>query len=303
MPLFKLTKKNKTKDQLSSASTEDADGINHNDKASTHSATGTTSAGATTTPKKTDTTSSANQKSNKAKSDKSSSGHPVRTVSNKTHNPFAASPVNIPKSSTLAAPSDLDSSRMFSTSPLTTSPSQPPPIATSNPEQQQHPQQPHLQNVVTGQYNAPPTPPSTARSGSIDDKIDSLAPNNTSSQSFQQRPQHDEQQLKQPQSQQSYHKYSDIPTSDAMIGSSSGLLTPVSSASDRSSTSHYPTTPTANAMRVTKGKYSITDFSILRTLGTGSFGRVHLVQSRHNSRFYAIKVSDPHDNLKKIPNL
>lgn len=42
--------------------------------------------------------------------------------------------------------------------------------------------------------------------------------------------------------------------------------------------------------RVTKGKYSLADFDILRTLGTGSFGRVHLVQSRHNQRFYAVKV-------------
>ena len=42
--------------------------------------------------------------------------------------------------------------------------------------------------------------------------------------------------------------------------------------------------------RVTKGKYSLVDFDILRTLGTGSFGRVHLVQSNHNSRYYAIKV-------------
>ncbi|KAI0845187.1 Pkinase-domain-containing protein [Daldinia vernicosa] len=42
--------------------------------------------------------------------------------------------------------------------------------------------------------------------------------------------------------------------------------------------------------RVTKGKYSLTDFDLLRTLGTGSFGRVHLVQSKHNQRFYAIKV-------------
>ncbi|KAK1765666.1 camp-dependent protein kinase catalytic subunit [Phialemonium atrogriseum] len=42
--------------------------------------------------------------------------------------------------------------------------------------------------------------------------------------------------------------------------------------------------------RVTKGKYSLGDFEIQRTLGTGSFGRVHLVQSRHNQRFYAIKV-------------
>jgi protein kinase A len=48
--------------------------------------------------------------------------------------------------------------------------------------------------------------------------------------------------------------------------------------------------PTPDQVRVTKGKYSLADFEILRTLGTGSFGRVHLVQSRHNQRFYAIKV-------------
>lgn len=41
---------------------------------------------------------------------------------------------------------------------------------------------------------------------------------------------------------------------------------------------------------VSKGKYSLTDFQILRTLGTGSFGRVHLVRSVHNGRYYAIKV-------------
>ena len=43
-------------------------------------------------------------------------------------------------------------------------------------------------------------------------------------------------------------------------------------------------------IRQTKGKYSLSDFEILRTLGTGSFGRVHLVQSKHNQRFYAVKV-------------
>lgn len=42
--------------------------------------------------------------------------------------------------------------------------------------------------------------------------------------------------------------------------------------------------------RSTKGKYSLEDFTLQRTLGTGSFGRVHLVQSKHNHRFYAIKV-------------
>ncbi|KAI9934914.1 hypothetical protein ASPWEDRAFT_660030 [Aspergillus wentii DTO 134E9] len=42
--------------------------------------------------------------------------------------------------------------------------------------------------------------------------------------------------------------------------------------------------------RTTKGKYTLEDFALQRTLGTGSFGRVHLVQSKHNHRFYAIKV-------------
>ncbi|KAI9731579.1 MAG: camp-dependent protein kinase catalytic subunit [Cirrosporium novae-zelandiae] len=42
--------------------------------------------------------------------------------------------------------------------------------------------------------------------------------------------------------------------------------------------------------RQTKGRYSLSDFAIQRTLGTGSFGRVHLVQSKHNQRYYAIKV-------------
>ncbi|EWC44506.1 hypothetical protein DRE_06774 [Drechslerella stenobrocha 248] len=42
--------------------------------------------------------------------------------------------------------------------------------------------------------------------------------------------------------------------------------------------------------RTTKGKYTLSDFTFQRTLGTGSFGRVHLVQSKHNLRFYAVKV-------------
>lgn len=47
---------------------------------------------------------------------------------------------------------------------------------------------------------------------------------------------------------------------------------------------------TSSVPRTTKGKYALTDFTLKRTLGTGSFGRVHLVQSNHNHRFYAIKV-------------
>ncbi|KAM5351368.1 hypothetical protein ACJ41O_004091 [Fusarium nematophilum] len=54
---------------------------------------------------------------------------------------------------------------------------------------------------------------------------------------------------------------------------------------------HHQQQPSnGSQMRTTKGKYSLGDFEILRTLGTGSFGRVHLVQSKHNQRFYAVKV-------------
>lgn len=41
---------------------------------------------------------------------------------------------------------------------------------------------------------------------------------------------------------------------------------------------------------VTSGKYQFNDFQILRTLGTGSFGRVHLVRSNHNGRYYTLKI-------------
>jgi len=43
--------------------------------------------------------------------------------------------------------------------------------------------------------------------------------------------------------------------------------------------------------RKLSGRYALADFTVERTLGTGSFGRVHLARSRHNMRFYAIKVS------------
>ncbi|KAL0955646.1 hypothetical protein HGRIS_001876 [Hohenbuehelia grisea] len=48
--------------------------------------------------------------------------------------------------------------------------------------------------------------------------------------------------------------------------------------------------PTQQLTRRPKGTYKLVDFIIQRTLGTGSFGRVHLVQSKHNLRYYAIKV-------------
>lgn len=55
-------------------------------------------------------------------------------------------------------------------------------------------------------------------------------------------------------------------------------------------THHVQQQPQQHQIRQTKGKYTLADFELQRTLGTGSFGRVHLVKSNHNQRFYAVKV-------------
>lgn len=47
---------------------------------------------------------------------------------------------------------------------------------------------------------------------------------------------------------------------------------------------------TSSLARKTSSRYALNDFIFMRTLGTGSFGRVHLVRSRHNTRYYAVKV-------------
>lgn len=51
-----------------------------------------------------------------------------------------------------------------------------------------------------------------------------------------------------------------------------------------------PSLSTTSSKRKTASRYALGDFNFIRTLGTGSFGRVHLVRSQHNTRFYAIKV-------------
>lgn len=75
----------------------------------------------------------------------------------------------------------------------------------------------------------------------------------------------------------------DGPTKSQSEGPSNGTNSKV----DEITSTGSNLTPT---VRATKGKYTLLDFTVQRTLGTGSFGRVHLVQSNHNHRFYAVKV-------------
>ncbi|ORX95760.1 kinase-like protein [Basidiobolus meristosporus CBS 931.73] len=49
-------------------------------------------------------------------------------------------------------------------------------------------------------------------------------------------------------------------------------------------------TASVPAVTINKPTFSLSDFVILRTIGTGSFGRVHLVQLKANNRYYAMKV-------------
>lgn len=46
------------------------------------------------------------------------------------------------------------------------------------------------------------------------------------------------------------------------------------------------------------GKISLQDFDIIRTLGTGSFGRVKFAKSRIDGQYYAIKLMKKHDIIK-----
>ncbi|WWC62130.1 uncharacterized protein I303_104721 [Kwoniella dejecticola CBS 10117] len=59
-----------------------------------------------------------------------------------------------------------------------------------------------------------------------------------------------------------------------------------------------PAPAAAQPQRKTAGRYALSDFYIERTLGTGSFGRVHLVRSKHNGRFYAVKVLNKEKVIK-----
>jgi len=58
-------------------------------------------------------------------------------------------------------------------------------------------------------------------------------------------------------------------------------------------TSHAPATSTTAAnttLSSKKKKFKLSDFDIMRTLGTGSFGRVHLVRLKETGKYYAMKV-------------
>lgn len=55
---------------------------------------------------------------------------------------------------------------------------------------------------------------------------------------------------------------------------------------DSTANSGAKTTNTPNA----KSKLNVNDFHIMNTLGSGSFGRVHLVRTKLDNKFFAMKV-------------
>jgi protein kinase A len=137
---------------------------------------------------------------------------------------------------------------------------------------QQPPAQQQQQQQQTPAYT--PAPPAASRQEDHPMQGQSLpSMQTTSSHASQQQQQ---------QQQQQHHGYNGSQHDSAYSGGDHNGNVP---------TLHVPASkPNTNPLRETKGKYTLTDFTISRTLGTGSFGRVHLVQSKHNQRFYAVKV-------------
>jgi len=45
-------------------------------------------------------------------------------------------------------------------------------------------------------------------------------------------------------------------------------------------------------------KLKLTDFDMIRTLGTGSFGRVKYAKSKVDGQYYAVKFMKKHDIIK-----
>ncbi|KAK4057700.1 cAMP-dependent protein kinase catalytic subunit [Microbotryomycetes sp. JL221] len=77
--------------------------------------------------------------------------------------------------------------------------------------------------------------------------------------------------------QRSHQQQQQVPQLQRPVSTASNVLSPTPS-------------QTSSTSRKTSSRYNLNDFTFIRTLGTGSFGRVHLVRSQHNSRSYAIKV-------------
>ncbi|KAK4704175.1 protein kinase A, partial [Phenoliferia sp. Uapishka_3] len=94
------------------------------------------------------------------------------------------------------------------------------------------------------------------------------------------------QQQSQHQSQQSYSRVS----SPQRLPAASRPISDAASANILSPTPSMTPSQASSTSRKTSSRYNLADFTFIRTLGTGSFGRVHLVRSQHNSRSYAVKV-------------
>ncbi|KAI8386865.1 kinase-like domain-containing protein [Blakeslea trispora] len=76
----------------------------------------------------------------------------------------------------------------------------------------------------------------------------------------------------------------------------------------RVSTHAVPRARSANNMKQRRSKHRklrLDDFVLKRTVGTGSFGRVHLAQSKVNGKHYAIKALDKYDivRLKQVEHI
>ncbi|KAM5364738.1 hypothetical protein ACJZ2D_011389 [Fusarium nematophilum] len=152
----------------------------------------------------------------------------------------------------------------------------------AQPHQQQQPQQQHPQQV--GSHQAGTAPQSNLPSASVQQ---TTAANEA-----------ERQQTMNSVQQPSYAAGNAMQHDPQSLPSINNLINPPQQQQHDAQGNSYTNNAQPNAQYLASidarsgqtGKYSLGDFEILRTLGTGSFGRVHLVQSKHNQRFYAVKV-------------
>ncbi|PLB39516.1 cAMP-dependent protein kinase catalytic subunit pkaC [Aspergillus candidus] len=158
--------------------------------------------------------------------------------------------------------------------------SSPPPAATS-PNHPQSPPQSSNQQPTSSPQQSQPSHPTSNHPAQPAAPMQSAAPLSPS-------PAHQSPAL-QPQSQHA-NANANAASIQNIIHPSHQTSHPASAHQQTPAGAQGQNAPQQQTARSTKGKYSLEDFTLQRTLGTGSFGRVHLVQSKHNHRFYAIKV-------------
>lgn len=151
-----------------------------------------------------------------------------------------------------------------------------------------------LKKLHLTRLNHSPSAPPQTQSHEITvnhlDNIDSMDYYSVPQEQAQQQQQHQQQQQQQQHQQQEQQQSGQLEQVQPVQNQPAQMATGQAQSQKAQDEDAISRSLLPQRSTVSKGKYSLSDFHIMRTLGTGSFGRVHLVRSVHNGRYYAIKV-------------